>query len=227
MERAKPWVLAFSHMCLVKNRLIKTKHKWWREPGCRMEMSGCSWSIFWWDQGQSLMEYPRSSALPLSYFFTSSLMFKGVLWVVPKSHSPCGHRLQPPSQHCWELNRAQDYVSPASTGEEGIHALAFLSNWIFFFLSIIRRWNIICQELIKHFQYSEVIFLPNPTLTAFQDHDHPGMEDAQVLRSSILWQPRAPHFWDSGFCTEAFTSPDHRERSGPSTTLQSVSYLAI
>lgn len=85
--------LAFFPMCLVKNRLVKTERKQRREPGCRMEMSGCSRSIFWWDQVQSLTEHPRSSALPFIYFFASSLMIKGVLWVVPKSHSfshpPC------------------------------------------------------------------------------------------------------------------------------------------
>lgn len=123
-------------------------------------------------------------------------------------------------------------MTPAGTGEEGIHALVFLSDLIFSFSSlIIRRWNITCQELIKHFQHGGgvggVISLPAPTLVAFQDHYHLGTVDAQVLRPGIPRQTRAPHFQDSGLCVEAFTSPDHRERSGLSAALQSVSYLAI
>lgn len=69
--------LVFFYMCLLKNRLVKTEWKMWREPGCRMEMSGYSQSVFWWDQVQSLTDYPQSTVLPF-IFFVSSPMVKGV-----------------------------------------------------------------------------------------------------------------------------------------------------
>jgi len=89
-------------------------------------------------------------------------MIKGVLWVTPPN--PSAFLLL--HAHAWPRAasslpallllscRAQDRVTPASTGEESTRALALLSDLIFAFSSLlIRRWNIICQEIIKHFQH--------------------------------------------------------------------------
>lgn len=156
--------LVLFYMCLLKNRLVKTEQKRWREPGCGMEMSGCSRGVFWWGQVQSLTGYPQSTALPFLHFFAPSPVVKGVPWPVPTSHSfsppPCTHVaagcILPPG------------TAAALPQSSGPRYPAFLSNLIISFSSlIIRRWNAIRQELTKVFPTQEGISLPTLALRGF------------------------------------------------------------